>query len=250
MKENLRGIVLATIRHSDKHNVTSLFTLERGRMSFLTPVGATKSGRRSAARLMPLGVVELQANISAGRDLHIPSAVTAVRVWKNIYLDPVKATVTMFLSEFLLRFLKDAPPEPTLWNYIVESMELFDYMTDKTAVANFHITFLIGLMHLAGIFPDLENYSAGMEFDMAAGSVVTPFTLQTARGVRVSAEKTAFLPNMARITFANSKYFRFSGRERGELLELILRYYGCHFPGCGNLKSLDVMRKSSREVRK
>lgn len=243
MKENLRGIVLATIRHSDKHNVTGLFTLERGRMSFLTPVGATKSGRRTAARLKPLSVVEFQANISAGRDLHIPSAVNAMMVWKNIYQDPVKATVTMFLSEFLLRFLKDAAPEPTLWNFIVDSVALFDSMSDKTAIANFHITFLIGLMHLAGIYPDLENYSAGMEFDMAAGSMVAPFSLQTARGVRVSAEKTSYLPTVARISFANSRYFRFSGRERGELLELILRYYGCHFPGCGNLKSLDVMRE-------
>lgn len=239
----MKGIVLATIRHSDKHNVTSVFTLERGRMSFLTPVGATKRGRQSASRLMPLGVVELQANISATRDLHIPSSIAPVRIWKSIYFDPVKATVAIFLSEFLLKFLRDAPAEPTLWNFIVESLAFFDAADDPTATANFHITFLINLMHLAGIYPDLADYSPGMEFDMNAGAMVAPFAMMTARGVRVGAEKAVFLPVISRISFFNLRHFRFSGSERAELLALILKYYGCHFPGCDNLKSLEVMRE-------
>lgn len=166
MKENLKSIVLGTIRHSDRHNVASVFTLERGRMAFLTPVGATKKGRASASRLMPLAIVEIQANISANRDLHIPSAVNPVRMWRNLYYDPHKAGVVMFLSEFLQRLLREAAPEPTLWRFIADSLTILDETADAAAIANFHITFLISLMPLMGISPDISNFTEGMEFDM------------------------------------------------------------------------------------
>lgn len=246
MKENLRGIVLGTIRHSDRHNVTNVFTRERGRMAFLTPVGATKRGRQSASRLMPLSVVELQANISATRDLHIPSSITPVRVWHTVYFDPYKSSVVMFLSEFLLKLLRDAAPEPLLWDFIVDSIGLLDATSSPMSIANFHVTFLVSLMPMMGIQPDLDNYSDGMEFDMRAGTMVLPFSAITDRGARVDAVRSSYLPRIARINFANANKFRFSGKERSELLDLILRYYGCHFPGCDNLKSLDIMREIFR----
>lgn len=243
MKDNLKSIVLGTIRHSDRHNVASVFTLERGRMAFLTPVGATKKGRASASRLMPLAIVEIQANISANRDLHIPSAVNQVRTWRNLYYDPHKAGVVMFLSEFLQRLLREAAPEPTLWRFIADSLTILDETTDTAAIANFHITFLISLMPLMGISPDISNFTEGMEFDMKGGTMVLPFSSLTAGSARVDARKSALLPLLARMNFANSRYFRFNGRQRSELLDMLLKYYGCHFPGCDNLKSLDVMRE-------
>ncbi len=243
MKENLKGIVLGSIRHSDRHNVTNVFTRERGRMALLTPVGATKRGRQAASRLMPMGVVEIQMTVSAIRDLHIPSSVTPLRIWRSLYFDPYKSTIVLFLAEFLQRILRDAPPEPRLWDFIVDAMGLFDAMTSARGVANFHIAFLVSMMPMMGIQPDLDNYRNGMEFDMKAGTMVFPFASRSERASMVDAEKAAFLPILSRMNFANAHIFRFNGRERSELLEKILKYYGCHFPGCDNLKSLDIMRE-------
>ena len=243
MKENLRGIVLTGIRHSDRHNVTNIFTRERGRMAFLTPVGATKKGRSATSRLMPLSVVEIQANISATRDLHIPSSVAMSRMWRTIYFDPFKSSIAMFLAEFLQRLLHESPSEPQLWDFIADSMSLFDAMNDPVEVANFHITFLISLMPMMGIKPDIGDYAEGMEFDMKAGTIVYPFSVQDVKGMRIDAARSSLLPKLIRMNYANSHHFRFKGSERSELLENILRYYGCHFPGCDNLKSLEVMRE-------
>lgn len=234
---------MGTIRHSDRHNVTNVFTRERGRVAFLTPVGATKKGRQSVSRLLPMSVVEIQSNISATRDLHIPSSISPLKVWHSIYFDTRKSTVVMFISEFMQKLLRDAAPEPLLWDFVVDSMGFFDAVKFPGSVANFHVTFLISLMPMMGIQPDVGNYSEGMEFDMKAGTMVLPFSAISDRGVRVDAVKSAFLPVLSRITFANSHKFRFSGKERSELLDMILKYYGCHFPGCDNLKSLDIMRE-------
>lgn len=243
MKESIKGIVLGTIKHSDRHNVTNIFTRERGRMAFLTPVGASPRGRRSASRLMPLSIVELQANISATRDLNIPSAICPIALWRTIYFNPFKSSVALFLSEFLTKLLREAPAEPSLWDYIYNTLQLYDSYSDSTSIANFHITFLINLMPMMGIQPDLDNYTEGMEFDMKAGTMVFPFSLQSNKGIRIDATKSSYLPTISRINFANAAKFHFNGNQRAELLDLILKYYGCHFPGCDNLKSLDIMRE-------
>ncbi|MCM1489724.1 MAG: DNA repair protein RecO C-terminal domain-containing protein [Muribaculum sp.] len=243
MKESLMGIVLTGIKHSDRHNVTNIYTRERGRMAFLTPAGATKRGRSAMSLLMPLSVVELQTNISASRDLHIPSSVSPSRIWHSIYINPLKSTIAMFLAEFLQRLLREAPQEPRLWDFIVDSIALFDATSHPIAIANFHITFLVSLMPLMGIQPDIDNFTDGMEFDMKAGTMVLPFSVQNMRGMRINATRSALLPILSRINYANSRCFRFKGTERSDLLENILKYYGCHFPGCDNLKSLEIMRE-------
>lgn len=244
MKEKITGIVLGTVRHSDRHNVTGIYTRERGRMALLTPAGASRQSRQTAACFQPLSVVEAHVNISPSRDLLVPTATTRVEVWRTIYYEPLKMTIAMFLSEFLNRLLRDSPAEPMLWDFILQSIRLLDTTDDDTSTANFHITFLIGLMRMTGIFPDLSGYAEGMEFDMKSGRMVLPFSIQGgARGLRIDARQSAFLPKLARLNYANSFRFRFNGKERSEILHHILRYYGCHFPGCDNIKSLDILKE-------
>lgn len=242
MKERITGIVLSSIRHSDRYNVTNVYTLEKGRLALLTPAGPGKGGRQTASRLQPLSVIEAQVNISATRELCIPSGINLLRVWRSIYYEPEKTTVVIFISEFLSRLLHDATQEPNVWRYIEDSIDYLDSSYDRTAIANFHITFLLGMMRLMGIQPDLSDYAEGMEFDMQAGITVLPYRISRGR-TRINAEKTSFLPKLQRMNFANSRHFHFNGKERSELLDLILKYYGCHFPGCYNLKSLDILKE-------
>ncbi|MDE7347682.1 MAG: DNA repair protein RecO C-terminal domain-containing protein [Muribaculaceae bacterium] len=247
MKEKISGIVLGTVKHSDRHNVTGVYTRERGRMAFLTPAGASRQSRQIASYFQPLSIIEAQVTINPNRDLHIPTAVSRTTVWRTIYYEPMKMTVALFLSEFLNKLLRDSPAEPSLWDFIMQSMKLFDTIDNDISTANFHITFLIGLMRLTGIFPDMSSYTTGMEFDMKSGRMVLPFSLQgRIRGLRIDAERAAFLPKLARINYANCHRFLFNGRERSEILDDILRYYGCHFPGCDHLKSLEILKEIFR----
>lgn len=244
MKENITGIVLSTIRHNDRHNVTNIFTRERGQMTFLIPAGSSKKSRQVSSCFQPLSIVEAQVSISPNRDFHVPTAVARAEIWRSIYYEPIKMTIAMFLSEFLNRLLRDSPAEPSLWDFIMQSVKFLDAIDNDTAIANFHITFLIGVMRLTGIFPDLSAYTAGMEFDMKSGRMVLPFSIHHGKqGLRIDAERAAFLPKLVRINYANSHRFRLNGHERSEILNDILRYYGCHFPGCDNLKSLDILKE-------
>ncbi len=243
MKQHISGIVLGTVKHSDRHNVTNIYTRERGRMAFLSPAGSSKSSRQTAARLQPLSIIEAEANISPTRDLHILSATIPLKIWKTLYYDPFKSSVVMFLSEFLTKLLREAPSEPRLWDFIANSMSILDATDNRIAAANFHITFLISLSYMMGIQPDVSEYRDGMEFDMKSGTMAYPFSAISHNGIRLDAIKTSFLPTLLRINYANARFFRFSGKERSELIDHILKYYGTHFPGSDNLKSLEIMKE-------
>ena len=212
-------------------------------MSFLTPAGASKKSRQTQTRLLPLSIIEAQVNVASTRELYILPAAEPIKIWRTVYYEPVKSTIVLFLSEFLNRLLRDATSEPNLWNFIVDSIEYFDSTDNTTSVANFHIAFLIGIAHLTGIRPDIEEYRQGMEFDMKAGQMVYPFSLQSLNGIRVDTVRSAFLPKLIRMNYANSRCFHFTGKERSEVLNEILKYFGCHFPGSDHLKSLDILKE-------
>ena len=74
--EKIRGIVIDVIKHNDRHNVVTLFTRDRGRIAFLSPVGSGKSARMRNARLLPLSVIETDVNMRQNRELQLLGAVT------------------------------------------------------------------------------------------------------------------------------------------------------------------------------
>lgn len=234
--ERIEGIVIDTVKHNDRHNVVTLFTRTRGRMAFLSPVGTSKQGRMRNARLLPLSVIETQVNIRPNRELHNLGSITSVEIWREIYFNPVKSSLTIFLSEFLNRYFREASPEPAAWDFIIASIRALDCMTK--GVANFHIWFLIRFLDIAGITPDLTDYEAGDRFDMRAGCLIADTAMH--RDILTSAE-TAVLMKLSSITLANLAAYRFRGAERRLLLDRILRYYAIHFPGLSSLKSPDIL---------
>jgi len=234
--EKIKGIVIDTVKHNDRHNVVTLFTRTRGRMAFLSPVGSGKSGRMRNARLLPLSVVEADVNIRQNRELQLLGTVTPVEVWRDIYFNPIKSSITLFLSEFLNRYLRDSSPDSTTWEFIVASIRALDTTTD--GLANFHIWFLIRFLDIAGIAPDMTEYENGDCFDMHAG---TPVADDRHNRDTLTPAETSLMVLLLRISLANMRRYRFSGAERSRLLAHILRYYAIHFPGLSGLKSPDIL---------
>ncbi|MDE7114837.1 MAG: DNA repair protein RecO [Muribaculaceae bacterium] len=234
--EKITGIVVDTVRHNDRHNIVTLFTRSRGRIAFLSPVGSGKAGRMRNARLMPLSVVEADVNIRQNRELQSLGSIMPAEVWRNIYFNPVKSSIALFLSEFLNRYLRDSSPDHVAWDFILASLRILDN-TDK-GLANFHIWFLIRFLDIAGIAPDLSGYENGDAFDMRGG---IPVVDEHIHKDILSPAETRLLVLLSRISVTNMRFFRFTGNDRRRLLDRILRYYAIHFPGLSGLKSPDVL---------
>lgn len=235
--ERITGLVIDIIRYSDRHNVVTMYTRERGRMSFLSNVGTGKAARMRNSRLRPLSVVATDVDIRGNRELQRLGAVTPVILWQELYFNPVKVSIVMFLSEFLNTYLRQSDADTALWDFVVRSLEGLD--CERKSVANRHLAFLIGLLPHAGIQPDLSG--DGRWFDMREG-VVTDFI--PLHHDMVTGDELRALKVIARMTAANCGRFRFNAPQRRRLLTGLLQYYSIHFPGLSNLKSPSILAET------
>lgn len=234
--ERITGIVTDVVRYNDRHNIIALFTRSRGRVSFLSAAGGGKAGKIRNSRLQPMSVIEADVNFHENRNLQNLGSVATFCLWKDLYFNPMKGAIVMFLSEFLNHYLREADPDPMLWDYVFDSLKTLE--SRKKGIANFHIAFLIGFLYFAGIAPDIHEYEKGDYFDLTAGIAVAERPGH--KGFLYPSE-AAFLPVLMRMNYKNDRRFIFKAGERRELLKKILSYYSIHFPGMASLRSPEVL---------
>ena len=238
MYEKLKGVVLNTIRYSDKHNIVHIYTDGRGLMSFAVPLGKTHSARMRNALLMPLSLVELEAGVRSGRDLAILREVRRNYPLATIYSDPLKNAIALFISELLAHVIQEPEGNDYLFRYIEQSVQLLEQMPGQ--VANFHICFLYHLGAHLGIQPNLESYRKGYWFDMTEGV----FTPSAVRGhALLPPDEAQVIHLLSRMTFSNMTVFRFNREERNRMLDVIINYYRLHNAAIGTLRSPEILKQ-------
>ena len=133
MYEKLRGVVLNTIRYSDKHNIVHIYTDGRGLMSFAVPQGKTHAARMRNALLMPLSLVDLEAQVRPGRELSMLRELRRNFPLATLYSDPVKNAIALFISELLTHVIQEPEGNDPLFRYIEQSVQLLEQLPDHTA---------------------------------------------------------------------------------------------------------------------
>lgn len=238
MLQTIHGIVVRVVRHNDKHNIVTLFTLEGGLQSYISSATQGKAGKVRQARLQPMSEIEAQVNYVASRALQTLGAITGVTPRHNLYFEPVKSAIIFFMSEFLANALRDAGPDPLLYKYLSESLTQLNGL--HRGVANFHIAFLTGMLQFVGIRPDLAEMHEGEYFDMREASF----------GKYPPAHRDYLLPEHQRILkmldlirTGNACKFHLSGIDRRRILTGIIHYYSLHLPIPSTMKSLEVLHE-------
>ena len=238
MYEKLRGIVLNTIRYSDKHNIVHIYTDGRGLMSFAVPQGRTNAARMRNAMLMPLSLIDLEAGVRNGQDLSILREVRRNYPLATIYSDPMKNAIALFISELLAHVIQEPEGNAYLFSYIEQSVKLLEELPGQ--IANFHICFLYHLGAHLGIQPNIESYRSGYWFDMTDGV----FVPAAVRGhALLQPQEAQVIHLLSRMTFSNMSVFRFNREERNRMLDVIINYYRLHNAAIGTLRSPDILKQ-------
>lgn len=237
MKETLHIIALRTVRYSDRNDILSAFSLERGPVSFLIPAGKGREASRRRALLMPLGAVECSADIRPDRSIHQMTSPRLMAPLHSLRVSPVKSALTMFVAEALSVLLREAQPDATLWRFIMDSVLELDAMPERRS-ANFHICFLVRLGALLGIEPDTSLYAPGRIFDMIDGTFRAS---APAHSEFLTGDEAAAAALVCRLTYRNMYRLKMSRNQRGRLLEGVLRYYALHYAPIDNLRSTAIL---------
>lgn len=238
MSEKITGIVLNVRKYNDKNSIVTLFTRERGRLVFISPSGSGKASNVRRARLQPLSVVTTDLNFKNGVELQRLGSISSAEIWTDIYFNPSKRALALFISEFLYRLIYATMPDPHLFDFILSSVRLLDRM--QTGIADFHIPFLIALLSFSGIQPDVSDIRPGYVFEFQSGTFVPEFEAKTPFIAGTEAE---IIPWLLRLNFANMKCLRLNALNRRQILYGLLNYFSFHFPGLVSLKSPEVLRE-------
>lgn len=239
--EKVRGIVTDMVKYSDRQNIVTLFARERGRVSLLSPAGNGKNARTRNAALMPLSVISADINFNPVRDLQFLGNFQRDTLWRDLYFNPVKSAVGIFMAEFVNAYMRQSPPDPQLWDYVVSAISTLDRA--KGPLGNYHIAFLLDFLHFAGIRPDLSDWREDAWLDMRGGCMTI---LPPHHGDAIGPDAARVLPMLGRMTMRTAPLFKLTAKERREILHGVLRYFSLHFPGLSNLNSPSVLTEVFR----
>ncbi len=236
--EIIHGIVLRTVRYNDTSQIVDLFTDMHGYMSFVTKQSRSRRKVVASAFWQPLSMLEFQADIRPVALLPRPIEVRFYYQFSNVPYSPAKTAIALFIAEFLSAALREEKQNVPLFKYIENSLQWFDEARVPSAIANFHLVFLMHISRFLGIYPNFE--SPTQYFDLLSGTYLPhpPFHRNY-----LKKEEAAVLPLLFRMNYSTAHLFKFSSSQRQRILEVLNTFYCLHLPNFPELKSLQVLHE-------
>ena len=233
-----RALVLHCLPYNDNTNIVHLYTEEHGRSSYLVSNSKSRKSMLKRAYFLPLSLIEIEADHKGSRQMQRIKNVQCLYAFSGIPFDQTKNSISFFIAEVLYRSLRDTDKNNSLFEYLLQSVQLLD-LCDK-GLANFHLVFLIKLTRYLGFYPNLEGRAPGWYFDLAGGVFVATCPIHNAWLNSSDAERFA---RLMQINFENMSAFSFDHNQRLELLRQMLNYYRMHLTDFPAIKSLDVLQE-------
>jgi DNA repair protein RecO (recombination protein O) len=238
MLHKTRGIILHSLSYNDRYSIVSVFTEEFGVMSYL--VAKTKGKRTKVPKSLfhSLAVLDLDVEHQNLREIQRIKEAKVHLPMHSLLQDPVKATISLFLSEFIGKVIREVEPNKSLFDYLLQSVRVLDL--SDVGYANFPLVFMIRLSRFQGFYPDASGYEKGMFFDMQNGIFTSYKPVHVYFLNPDESEKFCLL---LRMNYENMPHFKFSRHERKSIIYRILEYYRLHLTNFSELKSLEILHE-------
>ena len=209
-------LVLSTTKVGDNALVVHTLSREWGRRGFLV-----RSARKTGTTLfLPLNILEADVFENAKSELWTLRGISLKDGLPHVRNDLRRNTMTLFLSEVLLRTLRDGAAEDGLYDWCVGSVLTLDAL--EADYANFPVRWLVELAGALGFKPAVED--------------VAPF----------AGEQLPSLKPFLDLGFPSSLLVPLTGATRNALCEVLLKYIGFHADVNLQVKSLAVLRELFR----
>jgi DNA repair protein RecO (recombination protein O) len=240
MLHKTEGIVLSTLRYSDRYAISHVYTPDYGTISYLLPLVNNKKAKIKTSLFFPLSILRMEVEHLPNRDIQKLKEVERLIPLYEICTDMSKVSIVFFLSEFLFRVLRESDNNEITFQYIKNSVETLEEA--NSGIANFHITFMIGLTRFLGIYPNWDRAESDRYFDMLNGEFIHNIPSHT---YYLKPEESMYLKYLNRINYGNMQKFKLSRDNRNTIINYLLEYYRLHLYDFPKLKSLDILREMS-----
>ncbi len=238
MLATTEGIVLHFIKYGESSVVSTIYTRDFGRQSYLINAARGKKSKNRAGLLQHLFFVDLVAYQKQSRELHRIKELRINSAYQNIPFDIAKSTQVIFLSEVLYKVLREQESFPEMFDFIKSTLLYFDLLEE--GYSNFHLFFLFRLTEYLGFLPDTSKTGFEVWFDYKKGKMVPA---QPSHPFFANKEVSEKLITLAGLKIHELPNFKISAAMRENLLTVLLDYYQLHFDNLGEIKSIGVLKE-------
>ncbi|HTA61482.1 MAG TPA: DNA repair protein RecO C-terminal domain-containing protein [Bacteroidia bacterium] len=234
MQQKTNGIILQNTKFQDKKNILKIYTLQHGVQSYVINIGHSKKSKIKSAHVIGLNQIEFIEQIKKTRSIQLISDIHVSYIYQNLFSNPIKNTIGIFLNEVLLKALKEQPENHELYQFVSESLIVFD--NQNYEASNFHLHFLVELSKHLGFYPN-NNYSEkNCLFDIQDGI----FTAHIPTHLHYADSELSF--HLSKLLNDKSN-FTCNAKTRADLLNLLLMLYKLHVPNFGEIKSIQILKE-------
>ncbi|AEV33422.1 DNA repair protein RecO [Owenweeksia hongkongensis DSM 17368] len=236
MLAKTRALVLGSVKYGDNSLIVKAYTKDEGIKSFIVGSIHSKKGVLKPAMVQALSQLDLVYYSKGKGELKRIKEAAMAHHYNELWFDPVKSSLAMFLAEILAHVLKEEETNPNLFDFISEAFMELDELEE--GIGNFHLFFLLRLSGFLGFAPQMPL--KGQEyFDLQSG-------IYSSSNVEhyhyLNKEESKLWLQMQEAEKANSLKMGIAKTSRSQLLEFMLNYYRLHITDFGQLRSLEVVK--------
>lgn len=230
------AIVLSAVKYAEADLIVSCYTETKGLKSYLLRnILKSRKGKLHVSHFQLLTQLELTATHRDKGTLERIQEARIITPYRTLHVDVVKSGMIMFLAEMLKMSIQEEETNVALFKYLQQAL---DWLDANTAIANYHILFLLKLTSFLGFYPDITN-SDRKYFNLQEGNFEnSPFGTSCEIGPHVEAFKLFF-----GIDFDAIERIKLNKSTRSEVLNLLLSYYQLHLQAFRKPKSLSVLNQ-------
>jgi DNA repair protein RecO (recombination protein O) len=236
--ESTKGIFLHYIPYSDTSVIATIYTERFGQQSYL--VNGIRS-RKSSSKInlfQPLFLLDMEVWYRQGRNLQRIRDVRLTVPFMHIPFDVRRSSQAIFISEILLKCLKEEEANPELFSFLFHAICLLDLKEE--GIVNFLIVFLFKLTRYLGVFPQQPGMEGFRFFDLVSASFKQN---EPVHHSFMNVEMTQKFAELFRIDLSEIEKLSFRNDHRTVLMAKLLEYYKIHLDFAGEIKSLAVLKE-------
>lgn len=222
-----KGVVLQSIKYGENSLISHVLSEEKGLISLISSNRKSKKNKQGNF-FQPLSAIQFVCYVSSKSNIH---RVKELSYNNQIALSPEDVSINairFFIAEFLSKVIKEEEQNFSLYHFI--EAKVHELNTKETAPPYFHITFLIELMDILGIQPNVEENA--LYFDLEEGECCA----QKPTHPNFYDQKEIELYTIGAL---NPRLLK--KPERNKLLNMVLNYYSVQLGGLPNIKSKAVL---------
>ena len=231
-----QGIVLHSFKHGDSSVVARIYTRECGLLSFLIRGVRSKKGGNKAALLQALSLVELQMQIKENRGLQQIKELRIDFPYQGIPFSTGKTAQVLFLSEVLLKTIKEEERNDDLFDFLRNTFLLLDQT--PTEIPDFHLKFLLEFSRFLGFYPQ-DNFTLESRYFQYTDGIFHHSPGPTC----LDLPSSEAVHQLLCANFGQLQTLNFNRSLRRQVSRGLLDFFRWHLPAISNLQTPDVLEE-------